>query len=68
MSAKNTYGIGLQYFGGRMMTDAFLELTNWLRVEMKYSFLLREKELYETENSYFMISPRFRFGLPSIFK
>jgi hypothetical protein len=68
MAAKNTYGIGLQYFAGRMMTDAFLELTNWLRVEMKYSFLLREKELYETENSYFMISPRFRFGLPSIFK
>ena len=68
MAAKNTYGIGMQYFSGRIMADAFLELTNWLRVEMKYSFLLREKEIWETESSYFMLSPRFRFGIPSIFK
>ena len=59
--------MGLQYFGGRMMADAFLELTDWLRVEAKYSFLLREKEIWETESSYFLISPRLRIGLPSIF-
>lgn len=67
LSSANRYGMGLQYFGGRMMADAFLELTDWLRVEAKYSFLLRDKEIWETESSYFLISPRLRIGLPSIF-
>ncbi len=67
VAAKNPYGLGVQYFAGRMMTDAWLELTNWFRVEAKYSFLLRERELWENDASFFMISPRFRFGLPSLF-
>ena len=67
LRSANRYGMGIQYFGGRMMTDAFLELTEWLRVEAKYSFLLREKEIWETESSYFLITPRLRIGLPSIF-
>ncbi len=67
LSSTNRYGLGLQYFSGRMMTDAFLELTSWLRVEAKYSFLLRTKEVWESENSYFLITPRLRIGLPSIF-
>ncbi len=67
LSAKNTYGIGVQYFNGRMMSDAWLELTNWLRVEMKYTFLLRDKEIWEMDSSNFMLTPRFRLGLPSIF-
>ncbi len=65
--AKNNYGLGIQYFTGRLMTDAWLELTEWLRVEAKYSFLLRSKEVWESENSVFMITPRFRLGLPSLF-
>lgn len=67
ISAKNPYGLGVQYFAGRMMADAWLELTDWFRVEAKYSFLLRDRYLWETEPSYFMISPRLRFGLPSLF-
>lgn len=67
LSSSNRYGLGLQYFAGRMMTDAFLELTSWLRVEAKYSFLLRTREVWESETSYFMITPRLRIGLPSIF-
>ena len=67
LRATNRYGMGLQYFSGRMMADAFLELTDWLRVEAKYSFLLRDQEVWESENSYFMITPRLRIGLPSIF-
>lgn len=67
MSSSNRYGMGIQYFSGRMMADAFLELTDWLRVEAKYSFLLREREIWETESSYFLITPRLRIGLPSIF-
>jgi hypothetical protein len=67
VAAKNPYGLGIQYFSGRMMADAWLELTNWFRVEAKYSFLLRERELWENDASFFMISPRFRFGLPSLF-
>lgn len=67
LRASNRYGMGLQYFSGRMMADAFLELTDWLRVEAKYSFLLRDQEVWESENSYFMITPRLRIGLPSIF-
>lgn len=67
VAAKNPYGLGVQYFSGRMMADAWLELTNWFRVEAKYSFLLRERELWENDASFFMISPRFRFGLPSLF-
>jgi hypothetical protein len=67
LGAKNNYGIGLQYFQGRMMADAFLELTNWLRVDAKYSFLLREREVWETETSTFLLTPRLRLGLPSIF-
>lgn len=67
LRSSNKYGMGIQYFGGRMMTDAFLELTDWLRVEAKYSFLLRDKEIWETESSYFLITPRLRIGLPSIF-
>lgn len=66
LRATNRYGMGLQYFSGRMMADAFLELTDWLRVEAKYSFLLRDQEVWESENSYFMITPRLRIGLPSI--
>jgi hypothetical protein len=67
LSARNNYGIGMQYFSGRIMADAWLELTNWLRVETKYSFLLRDRELWENETTYFLVSPRFRFGFPSIF-
>lgn len=67
LSSTNRYGMGMQYFGGRLMADAFLELTDWLRVEAKYSFLLREQEIWETESSYFLITPRLRIGLPSIF-
>lgn len=67
LSAKNNYGMGLQYFSGSMMADAWLELTDWFRVEMKYSFLLRDREVWEQESSYFLITPRFRFGLPSLF-
>ncbi len=67
LRAQNHYGLGIQYLGGRMMADAFLELTDWLRVEAKYSFLLREKEVWENENTYFLITPRLRIGLPSIF-
>jgi hypothetical protein len=67
LRATNRYGMGIQYFTGRMMADAFLELTDWLRVEAKYSFLLREKEIWETESNYFLITPRLRIGLPSIF-
>jgi hypothetical protein len=67
MSSSNRYGMGIQYFSGRMMADAFLELTDWLRVEAKYSFLLRDREIWETESSYFLITPRLRIGLPSIF-
>ncbi len=67
VAAKNPYGLGIQYFSGRMMADAWLELTNWFRVEAKYSFLLRDRELWENDASFFMISPRFRFGLPSLF-
>ncbi|MBR9975964.1 MAG: hypothetical protein KFF77_10320 [Bacteroidetes bacterium] len=67
LRSSNRYGMGIQYFAGRMMTDAFLELTSWLRVEAKYSFLLREREIWETETSYFLITPRLRIGLPSIF-
>lgn len=66
LGSKNNYSLGLQYFNGGMMMDAWLELTNWLRVEMKYAFLLGTRELWESESSYFMISPRFRFGFPSI--
>ncbi len=67
LRAKNRYGMGIQYFSGRMMADAFLELTEWLRVEAKYSFLLRDREIWETESNYFLITPRLRLGLPSIF-
>jgi hypothetical protein len=67
LSASSKYGMGIQYTGGRMMADAFLELTEWLRVDAKYSFLLREQEIWETESSYFLITPRLRIGLPSIF-
>lgn len=67
VAAKNPYGLGMQYYSGRMMADAWLELTNWFRVEAKYSFLLRDRELWENDASFFMISPRFRFGLPSLF-
>lgn len=67
LGSKHNYGLGLQYFNGGMMTDAWLELTQWLRVEMKYAFLLRSSEIWESETSYFLISPRFRFGFPSIF-
>ncbi|MCB2205617.1 hypothetical protein KQI65_12810 [bacterium] len=67
LRAKNRYGMGIQYFAGRMMADAFLELTDWLRVEAKYSFLLRDQEIWETESNYFLITPRLRIGLPSIF-
>ncbi len=67
LRSTNRYGLGLQYFSGRMMTDAFLELTSWLRVEAKYSFLLRSREAWESETSYFLITPRLRIGLPSIF-
>ncbi len=67
MASVNNYGIGLQYFGGSMMADAWLELTDWFRVEMKYSFLLREKEVWENESTYFLVTPRFRIGIPSIF-
>jgi hypothetical protein len=67
LSARNNYGIGLQYFAGRMMADAWLELTNWLRVETSYSFLLRDREVWENESTYFFVTPRFRFGFPSIF-
>lgn len=67
LQAKNNYGIGLQYFSGSAMADAWLELTDWLRVEMKYAFLIRNKELWEQDASYFMVTPRFRFGLPSLF-
>ena len=66
--AKNNYGLGLQYFSGRLMTDAWLELTEWLRVEAKYSFLLRGKEIWEADNSLFVITPRIRLGIPSLFK
>jgi hypothetical protein len=67
LAAKNNYSIGLQYFGGSMMAEAWLELTDWLRVEMKYSFLLRDKEVWENESNYFLVTPRFRIGIPSIF-
>ncbi len=67
LRAKNNYSIGLQYFNGSLMTDAWLELTSWLRVEMKYSFLLRDREVWELEKTHFMLTPRFRFGLPSLF-
>ncbi len=67
LRSSNKYGMGIQYFAGRMMADAFLELTEWLRVDAKYSFLLREQEIWETESSYFLITPRLRIGLPSIF-
>jgi hypothetical protein len=67
LRASNRYGMGIQYSAGRMMADAFLELTEWLRVEAKYSFLLRDQEIWENENTYFMITPRLRIGLPSIF-
>lgn len=67
LNAKNRYGMGIQYFSGRMMADAFLELTSWLRVEAKYSFLLRDREVWENETTYFLISPRIRLGLPSLF-
>lgn len=67
LRASNRYGMGIQYFSGRMMADAFLELTEWLRVEAKYSFLLRDREIWETDATYFMITPRLRIGLPSIF-
>jgi len=67
LGSANNYGMGIQYFAGRMMADAFLELTEWLRVEAKYSFLLREREVWESENTYFLITPRLRIGLPSIF-
>lgn len=67
LAAKNNYGLGIQYFAGRMMADAWLELTDWFRVEAKYSFLLRDRYIWESESNYFLITPRFRFGLPSIF-
>jgi hypothetical protein len=67
LRAKNNYGIGLQYFSGGMMADAWLELTDWFRVEVKSSFLLRDREVWEQDANYFMVTPRFRFGLPSIF-
>ena len=67
LAARNNYGIGIQYFAGRMMADSWLELTSWLRVEAKYSFLLRDREVWENESTYFLVSPRFRFGFPSIF-
>lgn len=67
LGSKNNYGLGLQYFDGGTMIDAWLELTQWFRIEMKYAFLLRTKEIWESESSYFMLSPRFRFGFPSIF-
>lgn len=67
LRASNRYGMGIQYFSGRMMADAFLELTSWLRVEAKYSFLLRDQEVWESESNYFLITPRLRIGLPSIF-
>jgi len=67
LRASNRYGMGVQYFSGRMMADAFLELTSWLRVEAKYSFLLRDQEIWESESNYFLITPRLRIGLPSIF-
>jgi hypothetical protein len=67
LSARNNYGVGIQYFSGRMMADAWLELTSWLRVETKYSFLLRDREPWENESTVFLVSPRFRFGFPSIF-
>jgi hypothetical protein len=67
LGAKNNYSLGVQYFSGRMMADAWLELTHWLRVEAKYSFLLRGREMWEQESSYFLVTPRFRFGFPSIF-
>ncbi|MFZ1730703.1 MAG: hypothetical protein WBQ23_10485 [Bacteroidota bacterium] len=67
LRSSSKYGMGIQYTGGRMMADAFLELTDWLRVDAKYSFLLRAQEIWETENSYFLITPRLRIGLPSIF-
>jgi hypothetical protein len=67
LSARNNYGIGLGYVSGRMMADAWLELTSWLRVEAKYSFLLRDREIWENETSYFLVTPRFRLGFPSIF-
>ncbi len=67
LRSANKYGMGIQYFAGRMMADAFLELTEWLRVDAKYSFLLRDQEIWETESSYFLITPRLRIGLPSIF-
>lgn len=67
LGSKHNYGLGLQYFNGGVMTDAWLELTHWLRVELKYSVLLRSREVWESESTYFMVSPRFRFGFPSIF-
>ena len=65
--AKNNYGIGMQYFSGRMMADLWLELTEWLRVEAKYSFLLRTREVWEYDTSVFLVTPRIRLGLPSLF-
>ena len=67
LASRNNYGLGLQYFNGGMMADAWLELTSWFRVQAKYSFLLRAKEVWEQEGSYFMVSPQFRFGFPTIF-
>jgi hypothetical protein len=67
LGAKNTYGLGLQYFSGRVMTDAWLELTDWFRVEAAYSFLLRDRYIWENESTYFMLTPRIRLGFPSIF-
>ncbi len=67
LASKNNYGLGLQYFNGGMLADAWLELTSWFRVQAKYSFLLRTKEVWEQEGSYFMVSPQFRFGFPTIF-
>ncbi|MDH7516650.1 MAG: hypothetical protein QHI48_12350 [Bacteroidota bacterium] len=66
--ARNNYGLGVQYFSGRMMADAWLELTEWLRVEAKYSFLLRAREVWESENSFLMVTPRLRLAIPSLFK
>jgi len=67
MGATNPYGMGIQYFNGGIMASAWLDLTEWFRVEAKYAFLLRGREIWEQEPSYFQVSPRFRFGFPSIF-
>jgi hypothetical protein len=62
LNGGNQFGFGFQFVNNVANFDAWLEVTNWLRIEASYVQPLRDAEEWEN-SSFFWISPRIYFPI-----